>query len=162
MPLEAGWVHLLNEKLSPHHQVINASISGDTSAGGLARLPLSLESHRPDIVIVELGANDGLRGLSLEQLKKNLSAMIELAQANGAEVILAAMHLPPNYGDYYNNKFHRVYTDLERSYQVGLIPFLLDKVGGINELIQEDGLHPNEKAQPIILENVWLCLQKLL
>ena len=98
MKLEAGWVHLLSERLGPNHQVINASISGDTTAGGVNRLPAALKKHRPDIVILELGANDGLRGLSLTQMKRNLSKMIELSQISGAKVILAAMHLPPNYG----------------------------------------------------------------
>lgn len=162
MELDAGWVHLLSQRIAPQHQVINASISGDTSAGGLARLPDALGRYKPDIVILELGANDGLRGLSLQQLQQNLTEMIELSQNSGAEVLLAAMQLPPNYGPFYTNRFHQIYRDLETSHQVALVPFLLDKVGGVAELIQADGLHPNEKAQPIILENVWHPLQPLL
>jgi len=162
MKLEAGWVHLLSERLGPNHQVINASISGDTTAGGVNRLPAALKKHRPDIVILELGANDGLRGLSLTQMKQNLSKMIELSQTSGAKVILAAMHLPPNYGDLYNSKFHRVYTELKREHDIVLIPFLLDQVGGVDDMIQADGLHPNEKAQPVILVTVWAYLGELL
>ena len=162
MKLEAGWVHLLSERLGPNHQVINASISGDTTAGGVNRLPAALKKHRPDIVILELDANDGLRGLSLTQMKRNLSKMIELSQISGAKVILAAMHLPPNYGDLYNSKFHNVYTELKREHNIVLIPFLLDQVGGVDDMIQADGLHPNEKAQPIILVTVWAYLGELL
>lgn len=162
MEVEAGWVHLLEDRLTPNHQVVNASISGDTSAGGLARLPQSLQTHKPDIVILELGANDGLRGLSLAQMKQNLTDMINLSQTSGAEVILAAMQLPPNYGPYYTKKFRQIYNDLTSSHNVTLIPFLLENVGGVTELVQEDGLHPNAEAQPIILENVWRYLLPLL
>lgn len=162
MQVEAGWVHLLRDRLTPDHQVVNASISGDTSAGGLARLPQSLQEHKPDIVILELGANDGLRGLSLAQMKQNLTDMINLSQTSGAQVILAAMQLPPNYGPFYTKKFRQIYTELQTTHSVKLVPFLLDNVGGVDDLIQEDGLHPNTKAQPIILENVWPHLAPLL
>ena len=158
IPIEQGWVNLLRLELQDRfngtHKVINASISGDTTAGGLNRLPQAIESHQPDIVILELGANDGLRALSLAQMKGNLGKMIELSKANGADVILAGMQLPPNYGPFFNGRFQQIYKDLADDHNVTLIPFLLDGVGGVDHLVQSDGLHPVSKAQPIILENV--------
>jgi len=162
MNTEASWVSLLQERVTPQHQLVNASISGDTSAGGLARLPNALRRHQPDIVILALGANDGLRALPLQQLEQNLARMIELSRQHGAKVLLAGMHLPPNYGAFYTEKFHQVYRNLATSHQVVLAPFLLDKVGGVVALTQTDGLHPTEEAQPIILENVWGYLEPLL
>lgn len=165
MPTEQGWVALLDKRLTKvadSHHVINASISGDTTSGGLARLPQALQSHQPDIVILAVGTNDGLRALGLTSMKENLAKMIELTESQGRQVLLAGMKLPPNYGPFYNNKFIAIYRDLASSYEVSLIPFLLDRVGGVNELIQTDGLHPNAKAQPVILENVWPHVQDLL
>jgi len=165
MPTEQGWVALLDkrlEKTSGSHQIINASIAGDTTSGGLSRLPLALQSHQPDIVILALGANDGLRALDLTSIKENLAKMIELTESRGGQVLLAGMQLPPNYGPFFNNKFNAIYRDLASFYEVSLIPFLLDEVGGVNELTQADGLHPNAKAQPLILNNVWPHLQNLL
>lgn len=165
MPTEQGWVALLDKRLETtngSYQIINASISGDTTSAGLARLPAALQSYHPDIVILALGANDGLRGLPLNSMKQNLTKMIELTESQGGQVLLAGMQLPPNYGPFYNNKFIAIYKDLAKSHEVSLVPFLLDEVGGVNDLIQVDGLHPNAKAQPVILENVWSHLQALL
>lgn len=162
MPLHSGWVELLRQRIEPSHRVVNSSISGDTSAGGIARLPQALDTHKPDIVILELGANDGLRGLSLKQMKRNLADMIRLAHSSGAEVLLAGMELPPNYGPVFNQRFRQIYTELASEERISLIPFFLDDVAGKDHLIQPDGLHPNERAQPMILDNVWPHLEKLL
>lgn len=166
MKKEDGWVNLLQQRLDDKgngiHRVINSSISGDTTAGGLSRLPAALKTHQPTIVIIELGANDGLRGLSLQQIQRNLGRMIELAQQSNAVVLLAGMRLPPNYGEVYTQKFHQVFTDLAEREEIRLIPFFLANVGGVAELIQADGMHPNAKAQPIILNNVWVHLEPLL
>ena len=169
MAPEQGWVFLLDKRLKSHsnstaaaHNIINASISGDTTASGLARLPLALTTHQPDIVILALGANDGLRGLSLTRMQQNLAQMIELSKIRGVQIVLAGMQLPPNYGPVYNNKFKAIYSDIASTYEVSLIPFLLHQVGGEKGLTQADGLHPSAKAQPIILENVWPHLQAVL
>ena len=165
MAPEQGWVSLLDNRLNQHadaHDIVNASISGDTTASGLARLPQALDSHQPDIVILALGANDGLRGLSLVQMKQNLAQMIELTETQGRQILLVGMQLPPNYGPFYNNKFRAIYRDLASTYEVSLIPFLLDEVGGVDALVQVDGLHPNAKAQPLIIDNIWAHLQNLL
>lgn len=165
MPKQQGWVALLDKRLeqkSSSHQIINASISGDTTSGGLARLSQALQSHQPDIVILALGANDGLRALPLPTMKQNLAKMIELTESQGSEVLLAGMQLPPNYGPYYTNRFKAIYEELAASHSVKLVPFFLHEVGGVEELTQADGLHPNASAQPIILENIWPHLQPLL
>lgn len=158
LPREAGWVHLLaqrGERLQPRLRVINASVSGETTAGGLARLPTLLATHRPDLVIVALGANDGLRGLPLAQMRDNLTRMIELSKQGGSDVLLVGMHLPPNYGLAYTRKFHESFHEIARAQKVGLVPFLLDGMATRRELFLADGLHPAASAQPIILENVW-------
>jgi acyl-CoA thioesterase-1 len=160
-----GWVNLLERRLQEQgfpHQVVNASISGDTSQGGLARLPAALERHRPDIVILELGGNDGLRGVSLNTLEKNLAAIIELSQRNGAQVLLAEMRIPPNYGPRYTQKFQSVYQNLANEYDITLIPFLLEGVADSKKLMQNDGIHPRAEAQPQILDNVWSALLPIL
>lgn len=165
MPVENGWVALLDKRLNQttgSHDVINASISGDTTSGGLSRLPQALASNQPDIVILALGANDGLRALSLSTLKQNLTEMIELSKAQGSKVLLAGMLLPPNYGPYYTNQFKAIYEELATSHDLPLIPFLLKNIGGVETLIQQDGLHPNAQAQPLILDNVWPYLEPLL
>jgi acyl-CoA thioesterase-1 len=162
---EQGWPALLEERLQRDgyaYRVVNASISGDTSASGLSRLPAALEQHRPAVLILELGANDGLRGLSPDQIEHNLIAMIEMARSQGVRVLLAGMRLPPNYGPTYTHRFRDLYSNLARRYQVSLIPFLLDGVAAHRELMQEDGLHPTAKAQPLVLENVWRYLLPLL
>jgi len=165
MQVSDGWVYLLQQRLDSqqiNYRVINASISGDTTAGGLARLATPLKQHKPEIIILELGANDGLRGLSLAQMKQNLEKMITLSKENGAKVILTGMQLPPNYGPLYTNKFQQTYRELADKHDIQLIPFLLENVGGVPSLIQADGVHPNAKAQPIILENVWQELKQAL
>ncbi|MGS2724415.1 arylesterase [Porticoccus sp. GXU_MW_L64] len=167
MSQEQGWVNLLQQKLTkqhsaPSYRVINSSTSGDTTAGGLNRLPAMLEKHRPAVVVIELGANDGLRGLSLKQMRANLERMIQLCNDNKANVLLAGMYIPPNYGPRYSQLFRQVFVDLGQQSGVTLIPFLLENVGGVTELIQADGLHPNARAQPVILDNVWPHLKPLL
>ncbi|ALP54817.1 arylesterase [Candidatus Tenderia electrophaga] len=162
---EQGWVALLQQRLTrtgEKYQVINASISGETTAGGLSRLPALLQRHEPDIVILELGANDGLRGLSLNDMHANLARMIELSRARGAEVLLLGMQLPPNYGPTYTRQFHEVYARLAESEDVALVPFLLAGVAQQRSLFQADGLHPSAAAQDELLENVWDKLQSLL
>ncbi|WP_305080245.1 arylesterase [Methylococcus sp. Mc7] len=154
-----GWVALLEEKLRARNiAVVNASIPGDTSAGGLARLPPALAAHSPRIVILELGANDGLRGLPPAALKANLGAMIDQARSAGAQVLVLGMKLPPNYGGRYAEAFERVYQELAEEKKVQVLPFFLDGVGGNDHLLQSDGLHPNAEAQPFLMENV---LEKL-
>ncbi|KMN12889.1 arylesterase [Pseudomonas weihenstephanensis] len=160
-----GWVSLLEQRLSKEghdDKVINASISGDTSAGGLARLPALLAEHKPDVVIVELGGNDGLRGQLPAQLKQNLASMIEASQQAGAKVLLLGMQLPPNYGARYTQAFAAVYGELANEKKVALVPFFLEGVGGKPELMQADRIHPAAGAQGLLLDNVWPVLKPLL
>lgn len=160
-----GWVALLERRLAEQgldHRVVNASVSGDTSAGGLARLPALLASHRPELVIIELGGNDGLRGQSPKQLQQNLAAMVEQSRSAGAEVMLLGMRLPPNYGPRYTQAFAGVYTRLAEEKQVPLVPFFLDGVGGIPGMMQADGIHPTAQAQPKLLDNLWPVLEPML
>lgn len=150
-----GWVHLLRKELKGH-KIINASVSGETTQGGLRRLPAVLNQHQPDIVILELGANDGLRGQSIKQMRKNLTSMISLIKGLESKptVLLAGMHIPPNYGKRYTKNFGDSFPLLAQSQNVTLIPFLLDGVAGNPKYTQNDGLHPNAVAQPIILRNI--------
>ena len=160
-----GWVALLHKRLQEggfEHRVVNASISGDTSSGGAARLPALLAQHQPELVIIELGGNDGLRGQPLVQLQQNLARMIDASRAAAAEVLLLGMRLPPNYGQRYTQAFANVYADLAAGKQVALVPFLLEGVGGVPGMMQADGIHPTAAAQPIMLENVWPTLEPLL
>jgi acyl-CoA thioesterase-1 len=160
-----GWVALLEKRLAEQgyeHQVVNASISGDTSAGGAARLPGLLVEHQPNLVILELGGNDGLRGQAPAQLQQNLASMIEQAQDAGAKVLLLGMRLPPNYGIRYTTAFAQVFATLAEEKQVAFVPFFLDGVGGVPEMMQRDGLHPAAAAQSVLLENLWPTLQSLL
>ena len=160
-----GWVSLLEQRLKEQghdDKVVNASISGDTSAGGLARLPALLAAHKPDVVIVELGGNDGLRGQPPAQLKQNLASMIDASKQKGASVLLLGMQLPPNYGPRYTTMFAAVYSQLAQEKQIPLVPFFLEGVGGIPKLMQADGIHPAAQAQPQLLENVWPALKPLL
>ncbi len=163
--LRDTWVTLLQQRLSKQgypHAVVNASISGDTTAGGRTRLPAALKRHRPQIVILELGGNDGLRGLSLRETRANLEAMIKAAQSAGAQVLLIGIHLPPNYGPEFTGKFHAIYRDLARAYNAALAPFLLEGVALSPGLMQPDGIHPRAAAQPRLLDNVWPYLEPLL
>ncbi|MGB4946930.1 MAG: arylesterase [Candidatus Competibacter denitrificans] len=160
-----GWVKRLQDRLVERgfpHRVVNASISGDTTDGGLSRLPAALERERPTIVILELGANDGLRGQPPMVMSHNLAQMIELSRQAGVKVLLAEMRIPPNYGPTYTQKFHATFAELAKHYDIPLIPFLLDGVAGNPALIQEDGLHPRTEAQPRILDNVWGTLEPAL
>lgn len=162
---KSGWVSLLADKITQQkkpYQVINASISGDTSSNGLNRIKSLLIKYQPAIVIIELGGNDGLRGLSLKSMKKNLQQMIKVSQQYKTKVLLAGMKIPPNYGRRYTDAFYNVYQHVSRDAGISLIPFLLDGIGDNRELMQPDGIHPTESAQPKIMQTVWNTLQKML
>ena len=160
-----GWVALLAERLKTRaydYRVVNASVSGDTSAQGLTRLPMELTQHRPAIVILELGANDGLRGLSVIAMQANLAKMISLSKQARAKVLLLGILLPPNYGPEYTQKFAAVYPRLAQDYHVPLVPFLLEGVAQHREWLQADGMHPLAPAEQQVLDNVWVKLASLL
>lgn len=160
-----GWVALMEERMRGEgfeQPVVNASISGDTSSGGLSRLPRLLAEHAPALVIIELGGNDGLRGQRPQQLQQNLATMIDLSKEKGAKVLLLGMQIPPNYGRRYTEAFARIYPDLAREKHVPLVPFLLEGVAGVPGMMQSDGIHPTREAQPLLLENVWPALRPLL
>ena len=163
--VEQGWVELLKTRLKLlgyGYQVINASVSGETTAGGLARLPRALGTHHPKIVILELGGNDGLRALPIPQMRANLTQMVELASAAGAKVLLLGMRMPPNYGQQYTDQFSMVFSELARDKKLPLVPFLLTGISLSPDLLQGDDIHPNAAGQPILLENVWPTLKPLL
>lgn len=160
-----SWPTLLAQRLSKEHypyQIANASISGETSSGGASRLGPALQQFKPAIVIIALGANDGLRGLSLEQMRANLDTMIRLCQANRAKVMLVGIKLPPNYGMKYTEDFAKVYADLAREHHIALLPFLFAGFAGNRDAFQDDGLHPTAATQPLLLDNVWRILKPLL
>jgi acyl-CoA thioesterase-1 len=162
---DQGWVHLLAVRLGkmrPAWTVVNASISGETSLSGRNSLPALLATYRPALVVIELGANDGLQGLSLDDLRDNLAAMIDAAQATRAKVLLLGIELPVNYGPRYRDGLRAVYADLARRKHVALVPFLLDGVALDPALMQDDGLHPRAAGEPIVLRTVWKALQPLL
>jgi acyl-CoA thioesterase-1 len=163
--VERGWVALLQTKLKSEgygYEVVNASVSGETTAGGLARLPRALNLHRPAVVILELGGNDGLRALPIDPMRANLSRMIDLAKGAGAKVLLLGMRIPPNYGPQYTEQFRAVYADLGREKHVPVVPFFLSSVALHADLMQADGVHPDEAAQPLLLAAVWPALDPLL
>ena len=162
MPTESGWVARLSDDLGPEADVINAAISGETTAGGRARLPAALETHQPTHVIVALGGNDGLRGISLDAMRENLIAMVEQARDAGARVVLAGVRLPTNYGNAFIERFREVYRTVAARTGVTLIPRLLEGVAEKPSLMQADGIHPNAAAQPVILETVRSALDPLL
>ncbi len=165
MKTAEAWPSLLEKRLEKSgypHRVVNASISGETTRGGLTRLPAALEQHVPDVVIVELGGNDGLRGLPLNEIRRNLDEMIERSRAAGARVLLAGVYIPPNYGPAYTQGFKDIYSDLSSPADVALLPFILEGVALDPELMQADGIHPNAAAQPVILDNIWPLLVPLL
>lgn len=165
LALGQGWVTLVQQKLQASNScctVVNESISGDTSAGGLARLTPILATHKPKVLILELGANDGLRGLPTTVLKQTLAEIIHRSQQAGAKVLLLSMRIPPNYGKRYIDLFYNVYPQLAKELDVTLIPFIMEDVALVKDLMQADGLHPNAKAQPIIADKVWRHLQPLL
>lgn len=160
-----GWVNLLQNKakqLKLDHRFINASITGETTRGGLSRFKQALDKHHPDIVILELGGNDGLRGFPPKVIKQNLNRMIKLAKNQSAKLLLAGIYLPPNYGKRYTEMFHNIYVDLAKQYNIGLIPFLLEGIGTNTSLMQADGIHPTANAQPLIAKTVWEKLSLLL
>ena len=163
--IDQGWVALLQTRLKDEdygYQVVNASVSGETTAGGLARLPRALNLHQPKIVILELGGNDGLRALPIAQMRANLVRMTELAAAAGAKVLLLGMRMPPNYGPEYTERFRSCYSDLAHDNKLPLVPFLLADIAQSPNLMQADGIHPNELGQPKLLANVWPSLKPLL
>ncbi len=162
---EQSWVAMLEDRLRSEgygYEVVNASIAGDTSAGGLARLPRLLEQHAPEILVIELGGNDGLRGQPVAALRDNLAKMIEQSLASGAEVLLAGIQIPPNYGGSYTQALSAVYPELAERYGVALVDFLLEGVALHDELMQPDGIHPNAAGQKVVFANVWRVLRPLL
>ncbi len=163
--MEQGWVSLMRQRIEQQSggiAVVNASISGETTQGGVTRLPGLLERHKPRMVIVELGANDGLRGTPLPVIRQNLSRLISLSQNAGAQVLLVGIRLPPNYGPRYSEGFYAIFAELSESEQVSRVPFLMEGVALDRTLMQGDGLHPNAAAQLRLLDNVWPYLQPLL
>lgn len=165
MDRNAGWVSLLRERLAERDgeaRVVNASTSGDTTRTGLSRLPRALEEHRPDLVIIELGGNDGLRGVDLAETRRNLARMVEMAQANGARVLLVGVRLPTNYGSAFIERFQAVFRDVADEYGVPLVPRFLEGVAERPELMQNDGIHPSAEAQPYLLDNLWPAIEAML
>ncbi len=165
LEVDQGWVNLLQLKLAEQHRpykMVNESISGETSAGGLARIGKTLTAYKPAIVLLELGANDGLRGLPPKTMHQNLGEIIERSQQAGAKVLLLSMRIPPNYGKRYTEMFYNVFPQLAKQYQIPYIPFLIEDVALDVEYMQQDGLHPNARAQPIIADIVWKYLAPLL
>lgn len=165
MPQESGWVALLEQRVrreKPGYRVINASISGETTRGGRYRIEQVLADHQPAVVILELGANDGLRGLPLDATRANLDAIIAACRNRKARVLLVGMRLPPNYGTAYAAKFRAIYEQAAQRHKIPLLPFLLEGFAANSELFQADGLHPTAAAQPLIMEQIWIRLQPLL
>lgn len=162
---DTGWVALLSKRLAEEqtgYQIRNSSISGDTTSGGLSRLPAALETYRPDIVVIELGSNDALRGLSLDMTQDNLSKMAAMAQQSNARVLLLGMQIPPNYGRQYTERFQQIFASVAKKNGTSLVPFLLDGIATDRDMFQADGIHPNEQAQSVLAENVWEKLQPML
>lgn len=165
LPQDRAWPSLLEKRLRDDrlpHRVVNASISGETTSGGLSRIEGVLKTHRPDIIIIELGANDGLRGQSLELMRRNLETMVEASRRAKATVLLVGMRLPPNYGTAYTQKFHQTFADVARSKGTALVPFLLEGFADNGDYFQSDRVHPTLEAQALMLENVWQGLKPLL
>ncbi len=162
---DEAWPSLLAKKLSQArspYTVINVSISGETTAGGRSRLPAALKQYTPSVIVIELGANDGLRGLPVSEMQNNLSAMIEAAKKSGAKVLLVGMRMPPNYGVDYTRDFQSAYLQLAKQHRVPLVPFLLEGIADKREMFQADGLHPVSAAQPKIMDTVWEKLGPML
>ncbi len=162
---EQGWVALLAQRLQAQgygYQIVNASVSGETTSGGLERLPRALQLHQPGTVILELGANDGLRGLPVDETRENLAHMVRLSQAAGARVLLVGMRIPPNYGPRYTEQFARMFPELANQYHLPLVPFLLEKVALDPTRMQQDGMHPNARGEPPVLDTLWPYLKPLL
>jgi acyl-CoA thioesterase-1 len=162
---EQGWVALLAQRLQAQgygYQIVNASVSGETTSGGLERLPRALQLHQPGTVILELGANDGLRGLPVSETRENLARMVRLSQAAGARVLLVGMRIPPNYGPRYTEAFARMFPELANQYHLPLVPFLLENVALDPTRMQQDGMHPNARGEPPVLDTLWPYLKPLL
>ncbi len=165
IPREQGWVNLLDARLKGdkrNYSVANASISGETTSGGRSRMAKALAKYKPAITIIELGANDGLRGLPVTEMRKNLEAMITQAAAAGSRVVLVGVKMPPNYGPDYNRAFEAAFTDLAKTHKTALVPFFFDGFADKREYYQPDNLHPTSEAQPILLDNVWKVLRPML
>lgn len=165
LPQDKGWVTLLADRLRAEkfdYRVVNASVSGETTVGGAKRLDAVLAQHRPAIVVIELGGNDGLRGLSLASTRQNLDAMVRTARSAGAKSLLVGMQLPPNYGTAYTGKFQALFEGVAREEKIPLVPFMLAGFGEKREYFQSDGIHPTVAAQPLILDNIWPVLRPLL
>lgn len=160
---EEGWVALMEQRLdAEQYTLVNASVSGETTDGGLTRLPALLERHQPDYVLLQLGANDALRGLPINRIRTNLTALVEMIQKNGAQVAIVGIRIPPNYGPQYTESFFNLYAEIADQFDLVRVPFLLENVALDWNLMQSDGLHPNAEAQPIILDNVWSYVESFL
>ena len=162
---QQSWPSLLGERISAArlpHKVVNASISGETTAGGLARLPAALEAHKPSVIVIELGANDGLRGLPVKAMAANLQAMVDASRKAGAQVLLVGMRMPPNYGPDYTASFEATFRDLAKTRRVRLVPFMMEGFADQRHYFQADGIHPVAEAQPLILDTIWRELKPLL
>jgi acyl-CoA thioesterase-1 len=165
MPRESGWVQLLQERLRQKgypHRVVNGSVSGETTAGGLARLPAALKQHRPAVVLIELGGNDGLRGLPLAQLRANLAQLVKLSRDAGARALVFEMRMPPNYGVAYTDGFRQAFAEAARAQQATLVPFFLEPIATDPAQFLDDGIHPSRAAQPRLLDAVWPVLHSVL
>ena len=165
MDREKSWVNLLEIRFKEYgysYRILNSSISGDTTQGGLSRLPRLIDRYQPEIVIIELGGNDGLRGIDPAITRENMTDMIRQSQAVGAQVLLTGIKLPPNYGSAYLQQFESIYTDLANEFDTLLVPFFMDGIAFRPDLLQADTIHPNEKGQPVLLDNVWKVLQPAL
>ena len=165
MDREDSWVNLLNLRLKEYgysYRILNSSISGDTTQGGLSRISRLLERYEPEIVIIELGANDGLRGINPDITRENITSMIQQSQGIGAAVLLAGIKLPPNYGTAYLEKFESIYPELASKFDTLLVPFFMEGVAMEPDLLQADTIHPNEKGQPVLLDNIWKVLETVL
>lgn len=163
--VKKGWVSLLQQKLDQENKsytIFNESITGDTTAGGLARIDKALVQHKPTLVLLELGANDGLRGLSPKRMKSNLAEIIRRCQKSGSQVLLLSMRIPPNYGKRYVDMFYEIYPQLAKEMDIPFVPFILEEVALVKEMMQKDGLHPNAKAQPIITKKIWQHIKSVL
>lgn len=160
---EQGWVALMEQRLdAEQYTLINASVSGETTDGGLTRLPALLERHQPNYVLLQLGANDALRGLPINMIRSNLTALVEMIQDSGAQIAIIGIRIPPNYGPQYTESFFNLYAEIADQFGLVRVPFLLENVALDWNLMQSDGLHPNAEAQPIILDNVWPYVESLL
>lgn len=165
LQIQQAWPSLLEKRIADTklpHKVVNASISGETTSGGRSRLPAALQAHKPAVVVIELGANDGLRGLPPKLMAANLQAMIDASRQAGAKVLLVGMRMPPNYGPDYTSSFENAFKDLARSNKVRLVPFMMEGFADKRQLFQQDGIHPVADAQPIILDTIWRELAPLL